>query len=113
MESFRAERYTLHNNQLYNGVEWQDLIPDSSSFGADEQPGTRTTPALRFPYGTKQVYHVEPTSPYATKPTYHGRRYSRHWWPVTWNDAVEHRFWPRVIYCSLGLAFVVLWVAVM
>lgn len=101
MASLTVEKATPNVNELDNTVGRQGLLRGSSSYGADEKTGMQETSTQPLPYTN------------ATNQSYRARRYTRDWWRATWNDAVEHRFWPRVIYCSFGLVFIGLWVGLM
>jgi hypothetical protein len=41
------------------------------------------------------------------------RRYSSQWWRDNWEDAVEARFWARVVYFSVAGLIMILWVVIM
>lgn len=41
------------------------------------------------------------------------RKYSAKWWERTWNRAVIRGRWPRVIYSSVGLGLLLIWIGVM
>ncbi|KAG9052137.1 hypothetical protein FS842_010441 [Serendipita sp. 407] len=41
------------------------------------------------------------------------RKYSVRWWKRTWDGAVRIGTWPRLLYCGIGLVFLVVWIGVM
>ncbi|KAG8832307.1 hypothetical protein FRC20_007928, partial [Serendipita sp. 405] len=41
------------------------------------------------------------------------RKYSVEWWKTTWSGAVRVGKWPRIVYCGIGLVFIVVWIGIM
>ncbi|KIM30041.1 hypothetical protein M408DRAFT_328454, partial [Serendipita vermifera MAFF 305830] len=38
------------------------------------------------------------------------RKYSRDWWKVTWDGAIAHKTWPRVLYVGFGIIILSIWI---
>lgn len=60
--------------------------------------------------------HVEPNNEpkgYMERPPPVNRKYSAEWWRANWEDAVEARFWARVVYFSVAGIIMAVWIFVM